>query len=66
MAKTFKVTSPIKNYSGVGAGGVHFAYGKAEIQEGWVLDWYKNKGYEVEEIKEEKKEEKKKTAAKKK
>ena len=48
--KKFKITSPIKNYVGVGAGGVQFAYGFAEVNEGWVCDWYKDKGYKVEEI----------------
>lgn len=48
--KKFKVVSPIKGYCGVGAGGVHFSYGEAEVNEGWVCDWYKEKGYKVEEI----------------
>lgn len=47
--KTFIVEAPVKNYCGVGAGGVHFAYGKAEVNEGWVLDWYKEHGYKVTE-----------------
>lgn len=47
MADTFIVESPIENYCGIGAGGVHFAYGKAEVQDGWVLEWYRNKGYKV-------------------
>lgn len=48
--KKFKITSPIKGYVGIGAGGVQFAYGHAEVNEGWVCDWYKEKGYTVEEI----------------
>ena len=48
--KKFKITSPIKGYVGIGAGGVQFAYGQAEVNEGWVCDWYKEKGYKVEEI----------------
>ena len=48
--KKYKITSPIKGYVGIGAGGVQFAYGKAEVNEGWVCDWYKEKGYTVEEI----------------
>lgn len=48
--KKFKITSPIKGYVGIGAGGVQFAYGQAEVNEGWVCDWYKEKGYTVEEI----------------
>jgi hypothetical protein len=49
--KIFIVESPVKNYCGVGAGGVHFAYGKAEVTEGWILDWYRSKGYKVTEKK---------------
>lgn len=51
MSKKYLITSPIKNYCGIGAGGVQFAYGKAEIHEGWICDWYKEKGYKLEEIK---------------
>lgn len=47
--KTYIIESPNKNYCGEGAGGVHFAYGKAEICDGWVLQWYKEKGYKVTE-----------------
>lgn len=49
MAKTYIVETPVPNYCGVGAGGVQFAYGKAEVNEGWVLDWYKKHGYKVTE-----------------
>lgn len=48
MAKTFIVKTPDTNYCGVGAGGVQFAYGTAEVNEGWVLDWYKEHGYKIE------------------
>lgn len=41
------VESPVKNFVGVGAGGVQFAYGRAEVNEGWVLDWYREKGFKV-------------------
>ena len=41
------VESPVKGFCGVGAAGVNFAYGKAEVKEGWVLDWYRNHGYKV-------------------
>lgn len=47
MTNTFIVESPVGNYCGIGAGGVHFAYGKAEVQDGWVLEWYRNKGYKI-------------------
>lgn len=45
--KVFIVESPVKNFCGINAGGVHFAYGKAEVNEGWVLDWYRKHGYKV-------------------
>lgn len=45
--KVYTVEAPVADYCGVGAGGIHFAYGKAEIHEGWVLDWYKEHGYKV-------------------
>ena len=48
--KKFRITSPVERYVGIGAGGVQFAYGRAEVNEGWVCDWYKEKGYTVEEI----------------
>lgn len=39
------------NYSGVGAGGVQFAYGKATVAGGSIVDWYReHDGYQVEEI----------------
>lgn len=47
--KVYIVKSPIKDYCGVNAGGVQFAYGQAEVNEGWVLDWYKEHGYTIEE-----------------
>ena len=48
-AKIFIVESPVKDFCGIGAAGVHFAYGKAEVAEGWVLDWFKEHGYKVTE-----------------
>lgn len=45
--KTYIVESPIPNYCGVGAAGVQFAYGKAELKAGWVLEWYREKGYKI-------------------
>ena len=47
--KVFIVETPVKNFCGVGAAGVQFAYGKAEVHEGWVLDWFKEHGYTVTE-----------------
>lgn len=51
--KRYKVKTPVKNYCGVGAGGIQFAYGEAIVYEGWVLQWYREHGYTVEEIEEE-------------
>lgn len=48
--KTFLVKTPVKNFNGEVAG-VQFAYGKAEVKEGWILEWFKEKGFEVEEVK---------------
>ena len=49
MAKVYIVETPVENFCGVGAGGVQFAYGKAEVNEGWVLNWFKKHGYKVTE-----------------
>ncbi len=38
------VETPVKNYNGTVAG-VHFAYGKAEVRSGWILNWFKENGY---------------------
>ena len=48
-SKVYIVETPVKNYCGVGAAGVQFAYGKAEVHEGWVLDWFREHGYKVTE-----------------
>lgn len=45
--KVYIVETPVKNFCGIGAAGVQFAYGKAEVREGWVLDWFKEHGYKV-------------------
>jgi hypothetical protein len=47
--KIYIVETPVKGFCGVGAAGVQFAYGKAEVAEGWVLDWFKDHGYKVTE-----------------
>lgn len=49
MAKLYIVETPVKDFCGVGAAGVQFAYGKAEVAEGWVLNWFKEHGYIVTE-----------------
>ena len=46
---TYIVETPVKDYCGKGAGGVQFAYGKAELQEGKLLEWYIEHGYKVTE-----------------
>lgn len=47
--KVYIVESPVKNFCGIGAAGVQFAYGKAEVCEGWVLEWHREHGYKVSE-----------------
>lgn len=47
---SYLVFAPVKNFNGIVAG-VHFAYGKANVQKGWILNWFKEKGYKVEEVK---------------
>lgn len=38
-------------YCGIGAGGVQFAYGKAQITDGRMVEWFReHDGYEVTEI----------------
>ena len=41
------VHTPVKNYCGEVAG-VQFAYGKAEVKPGWILNWFIEHGYKVE------------------
>lgn len=45
-AKKYLVETPVENYNGTVAG-VQFAYGKAEVYEGHILNWFKRKGYKV-------------------
>ena len=52
-AKKYLVETPVENFCGIGAAGVQFAYGKAYVYEGWVLNWYKEHGYKITEVKEE-------------
>lgn len=41
-------------FCGIGAGGVQFAYGKAVVAGGTIVNWYReHEGYEVTEIVEE-------------
>lgn len=46
---TYIVTAPNQGFCGVGVAGINFAYGKAEVKEGWILDWFKEHGYTVEQ-----------------
>lgn len=47
---SYIVYTPVENFNGIVAG-VQFAYGKANVQPGWILDWFKERGYRVEEVK---------------
>jgi hypothetical protein len=49
-----KIKSPNSKYTGVCAS-LQFANGEAETEDKWLIDWFKNKGYEViqEEINED-------------
>lgn len=49
--KLYIVEAPVKAFCGIGAAGVHFANGVAEMPDGWVLDWYREHGYKVKEKK---------------
>lgn len=43
------VTNP--SFCGIDAGGVQFSYGKAQITEGRMVEWFReHEGYEVTEI----------------
>jgi len=43
-----KIKAPNKGYTGISAG-VAFVNGNAETDDTWVINWFKSKGYEVEE-----------------
>ncbi|MFD2658623.1 hypothetical protein [Gracilibacillus thailandensis] len=45
-----KIKAPNKDYTGISAG-VSFVKGEAETDDKWLIQWFKNKGYEVEEEK---------------
>lgn len=45
--KMFIVKTPVQDFCGVGAGDIQFAHGQAEVAEGWLLDWFRERGYEV-------------------
>lgn len=38
------------NFCGIGAGSVQFAYGKAQVTDEWIAEWYRtHEGYKVTE-----------------
>lgn len=45
MAK-YKILAPNEEYTGISAG-ASFANGEGYTQDIWLVDWFKNKGYEV-------------------
>jgi hypothetical protein len=51
------IKAPNKQYSGVSAS-LTFVNGKAETNDKWLIEWFKNHGYEVEEEKPKRKEKK--------
>ena len=51
--KHYEVKTPVKDYCGIGAAGIQFAYGEADVYDEWVAQWFKEHGYTVEEVKEE-------------
>ena len=46
QSDVYIVETPVKNYNGTVAG-VQFAYGKAEVRSGWILNWFNENGYIV-------------------
>ncbi|WP_368298386.1 hypothetical protein [Cytobacillus firmus] len=59
-----KIKSPNPNYNGNSAS-LQFVNGEAETDNKWLVEWFKNKGYTVEESKESKKKNPGKTESKK-
>lgn len=49
-----KIKSPNPNYNGVSAS-LHFVNGEADTDDKWLIEWFKNKGYMVEESADKKK-----------
>ena len=48
--KKYYVKTQVANFNGIVAG-VQFAYGKSAValQDGWILSWFKERGYTIEE-----------------
>ncbi|MBT2688264.1 hypothetical protein J7I93_08730 [Bacillus sp. ISL-47] len=59
-----KIKSPNPHYNGNSAS-LQFINGEAETENKWLIEWFKNKGYTVEESKEPKKKNSGQTKAKK-
>ena len=43
----YTVKTPVEGFTGIGAGGVIFTNGVAEVPEGFILDWFRDHGYTV-------------------
>lgn len=50
----YKITTPVEGYTGISAG-VSFAHGEGETENRWVANWFLEKGYKVELLKDEEK-----------
>ncbi|WP_034262314.1 hypothetical protein [Bacillus sp. J33] len=48
MANKVKIKSPNPKYTGVSAS-LQFVNGEAETEDTWLIEWFKNRGYKVEE-----------------
>lgn len=49
MANKVKIKSPNPTYNGVSAS-LQFVKGEAETDDKWLVEWFKNRGYKVEEL----------------
>ncbi|MGJ9460291.1 hypothetical protein [Oceanobacillus sp. CF4.6] len=52
-----KIKAPNKDYTGVSAG-VSFVKGEAETEDKWLIGWFENKGYEIDDSAEKEAEQK--------
>lgn len=43
----YTVKTPVEGFTGIGAGGVVFTNGVAQVPEGFILDWFRDHGYTV-------------------
>lgn len=57
MANKVKIKSPNPTYNGVSAS-LQFVKGEAETDDKWLVEWFKNRGYKVEELADDPKENK--------